>query len=643
MAIKRKFKWVLIIFSSLFILLILSFFLLRNNILQSKISSIQERLKKEYHADLFIEGAKFSGLNNVSFKHIIFKPEAGDTLLKIDSIGSSLNLFKLLFGKIKLNHLFLKDAEINLIKKTKGGNNFSFLFKKEKDSLKTDERNYSNRINELADRFYDKIPASFKLKNFKMKVRRESDGFNLSIPDLNFSNDSLNADSILIIEGKKNLYLNLKGSLNTDKRTGSFTLNSSDSKKTHLDFLDKWKHLKLAFHSLNLSIKQFDNSSDNTIIIGNLRADSLLINHPKLTTTDAFIKNFSFDFKINAGKNNIALDSSSAITLNKIILNPYLNYIHKSNKEKEYFLKLNMPSIIANDFFSSLPDGIFDATNQIKANGSFSYHLDFYMNSKQPDSLKFHSSLKSNNFKINQFGKANLAKMSGPFEYTAYSYGMPVQSFIVGPENPSFTPINDISPYLKNAVLSSEDGIFYFDNGFNEEMFAKAIADDYKTGKFTRGASTITMQLVKNVYLSKNKTVGRKVEEALIVWLIENNHLCSKDRMFEVYLNIIEWGPGIYGIGEASQFYFNVKPSKLNLSESIFLASIIPSPKWFQYDFEENGKLKEDRLGFFKMMSGILYKKGIITEEMYNDFKPEVKLKGKAKSFIIPKGGLPKN
>jgi len=643
MALKRKYKWGLIILSALLILLVLSFFLLRNNILQSKISSLKERLKKEYHADLFIGEAKFSGLNNVSFKNIIFKPEVGDTLLKIDSVGSSLNLFKLLFGGVKLNHLFLKDAEINLIKKAKGGNNFSFLFKKDKDSLKTEERDYSNRINELADRFYDKIPSSFKLKNFKLKVKRESDGFNLGIPDLNYSNDSLRADSILIVEGKKNIYLNLKGSIHPDEKIGSFSLNSLDSKKTHLDFLEKWKHLKLAFHSLNLSIKQFNNSLDNTIISGNLSADSLLINHPKLTTTDAFIKNFSFDFKINAGKNNISLDSSSSITINKIILNPYLNYLHKSNKEKEYILKLYMPSIIANDFFSSLPDGIFDATNQIKANGSFSYHLDFYMNSKQPDSLKFHSSLKSNNFKINQFGRANLAKMSGPFEYTAYSYGMPVQTFIVGPENPSFTPINDISPYLKNAVLSSEDGVFYFDNGFNEEMFAKAIADDYKTGKFTRGASTITMQLVKNVFLSKNKTIGRKVEEALIVWLIENNHLCSKERMFEVYLNIIEWGPGIYGIGEASQFYFDKSPFELNLSESIFLASIIPSPKWSQYDFEDDGKLKEDRLGFFKMMSGILYKKGIITEEMYNNFKPEVKLKGKAKSFITPKSGLLKN
>ena len=78
------------------------------------------------------------------------------------------------------------------------------------------------------------------------------------------------------------------------------------------------------------------------------------------------------------------------------------------------------------------------------------------------------------------------------------------------------------------------------------------------------------MQLVKNVFLSRKKTIARKAEEALIVWLIENNNLTSKERMFEVYLNIIELGPGIYGVGEASRFYFNKKPAELTLSESIF-------------------------------------------------------------------------
>jgi len=99
-----------------------------------------------------------------------------------------------------------------------------------------------------------------------------------------------------------------------------------------------------------------------------------------------------------------------------------------------------------------------------------------------------------------------------------------------------------------------------------------------KERRFARGGSTITMQLVKNVFLNRNKTIARKMEEILLVWLIENQQLCSKERMFEVYLNIIELGPHIYGANEAAHFYFNKDASKLTLPESIFIASIIPRP-----------------------------------------------------------------
>ncbi len=97
------------------------------------------------------------------------------------------------------------------------------------------------------------------------------------------------------------------------------------------------------------------------------------------------------------------------------------------------------------------------------------------------------------------------------------------------------------------------------------------------------------MQLVKNVFLTRNKTIGRKLEELLIVWIIENNHLAGKDRMYEVYLNVIEWGPGIYGIKQASRFYFDKHPAELTLQESLFLAGIVPFPKRFKGVFESNG------------------------------------------------------
>ena len=120
----------------------------------------------------------------------------------------------------------------------------------------------------------------------------------------------------------------------------------------------------------------------------------------------------------------------------------------------------------------------------------------------------------------------------------------------------------------------------------------------------------------------------------LLVWLIENQGLSTKDRMFEVYLNIIEWGPLIYGANEAARFYFNKDAAKLNLAESIFLASIIPRPKWFKYSFDETGHLRESQEGFFRLLSEKMLNRGLISQHDFDNLIPDVELKGPAKLLL---------
>jgi len=106
-----------------------------------------------------------------------------------------------------------------------------------------------------------------------------------------------------------------------------------------------------------------------------------------------------------------------------------------------------------------------------------------------------------------------------------------------------------------------------------------AIKTDIEKKRFARGASTITMQLAKNLYLTKEKTLTRKLKEAYLTYRIES--LVTKNRILELYLNIAEWGAGIYGIGHASEYYFGKKPFELNLKEATLLAVILPSPRYF--------------------------------------------------------------
>src|SRR5690606_596803 len=138
-----------------------------------------------------------------------------------------------------------------------------------------------------------------------------------------------------------------------------------------------------------------------------------------------------------------------------------------------------------------------------------------------------------------------------------------------------------------------------------------SIATNYKEKAFKRGGSTISMQLVKNVFLSRNKTLVRKLEEILIVWLMESTRTVSKERMYEVYLNIIEWGRNVYGITEAARYYFGKHPSQLTLGESIYLASIVPRPKTGLYAFNYEGRLKPYIGRYFNYIGNIMARRGL--------------------------------
>lgn len=141
----------------------------------------------------------------------------------------------------------------------------------------------------------------------------------------------------------------------------------------------------------------------------------------------------------------------------------------------------------------------------------------------------------------------------------------------------SWVSYNNISLHLRNAVLVAEDGAFFQHSGYDLDELKEAVKKDWKERRFARGASTITQQLAKNLYLSTSKNPLRKIREFLIAQELEE-HL-GKQRIFEIYLNVIEWGNGVYGIGPAAQHYFGKSPGALLPEEAAVLAAMIPSPR----------------------------------------------------------------
>jgi hypothetical protein len=156
-------------------------------------------------------------------------------------------------------------------------------------------------------------------------------------------------------------------------------------------------------------------------------------------------------------------------------------------------------------------------------------------------------------------------------------------SVVVGPDNPDFAPYDQISPALVNSIMTTEDNGFFRHRGWVTSEFKSALKRNLERGGFRLGASSITMQMVKNVLLSQEKTLSRKLQELFLVWYLEQN--LPKERILELYFNAIEFGPRIYGIGRASRHYFGKKPSELTPVEAAFFSSILPSPKrrYIQY------------------------------------------------------------
>ena len=144
---------------------------------------------------------------------------------------------------------------------------------------------------------------------------------------------------------------------------------------------------------------------------------------------------------------------------------------------------------------------------------------------------------------------------------------------------PEWVLFDDLNPWLVQLITTTEDGSFFTHDGFSPLQIKAAIERNLSRGEFSRGASTISMQLIKNLYFDRTKSVSRKLQEVLYTWLMESVVRIPKKRIMEVYFNIIEFGPEIYGIEEAAKYYFGKRSQALTLKECAFLMAIIPRPR----------------------------------------------------------------
>ncbi len=203
------------------------------------------------------------------------------------------------------------------------------------------------------------------------------------------------------------------------------------------------------------------------------------------------------------------------------------------------------------------------------------------------------------------------------------------------PGSETYTRLNNISNYLQKSVVLTEDSRFWNHQGFDLEEMQKSFKANVELGKFARGGSTITQQLAKNLFLSKDKTLTRKVLEAVITMRLEKT--LSKKEILERYLNVVQFGKDVFGIKQAARFYFKKAPEDLDVLESAFLTFLLPSPEVYSKSFYKRSltAFAEKRLN---QIIDHLYQYERITEPEYLSAKSEMEyfLTGKDAPVIDP-------
>jgi transglycosylase-like protein len=305
-------------------------------------------------------------------------------------------------------------------------------------------------------------------------------------------------------------------------------------------------------------------------------------------------------------------------------------------------VSIRCDSLTPERVIASLPRPLLGPLPLAGARGSWDYRLGFRLDVSQPDSVDFHADVIPHDLELDpERCRLNLLTLDQPFTATIHLPHGRTATRELSDANPHYRPLDAIDSTLAHAVLTNEDGAFFRHGGFNAEAVKGAIADNIRAGAYRRGAGTITMQLARNLYLGHERTLSRKAQEVVLAWMLEHMTYVTKRRLLEIYLNVIEWGPGVHGADEAAHYYFGRDAGHLTVDQSLFLATVVPAPTQWRYRFDAAGRLRPFERAQMHFIGRAMIKKGWLSPP---DLPPadslRVLLAAPARSMLSPGDSL---
>ncbi len=251
-------------------------------------------------------------------------------------------------------------------------------------------------------------------------------------------------------------------------------------------------------------------------------------------------------------------------------------------------LRVDVPNTACQDLLLAAPPALLPQLQELKLGGTFALHSRVWLDSSDPKKTEVEWALE-NRCKVLETPEAvDPKRFRQPFQHFVTEADGRATELTTGPTTEHWVALSDITPNMETALIVCEDSRFFSHDGFDNKAIRDSILHNLRAGRFVRGASTLTMQLAKNLYLGREKTLSRKLQEAAFTLMLEER--LSKEDILELYLNVVEFGPGIYGIRNAASHYFNSHPGELSLGQALYLGSVLPSPK--ANHFQEDGALR---------------------------------------------------
>lgn len=467
--------------------------------------------------------------------------------------------------------------------------------------------------------FYNALKRFFRYRINHVKIKDIYINMNIKRYDLYVKNFKLDKDVIVgegiftINELLFKIPFNVKRDIQGEK---IFIHNNNTNFYIHKQGKEIFK-----LENYSLSFKMQDKY--NFIASGSI--SQIYQNYKIISTKPIMVDYIDYEVYMHFTRNIFKISNESAFSINNI---PLAFSFYHDWKERD-LAKISITSLIeGNSFFQDYPFFILNNMCSIKAKGDLIIRVDYMFSMANLKKYHFNAEILENTLDVVDFGDFDISYIASEFEHQVYLENGNPSNIKLSKNNPNYIELKDIPKELKNIIVLTEDPNYHSHFGIDDYNIGNAIAMNISKRKFVKGASTITMQLARNLFLNHTRNVSRKIDEMIIAWLLENHFNISKDRILELYLNIIEFGSNTWGICEASKYYFDKDIRILGLTDYIVLSYIIPRPKYFLEAFLiKSPQLKNNLKKHIQDCSNRLYKKDLISTEDFNNIKYDIKLK----------------